>query len=164
MVRWWWLDGDSDGEMVMVRWLFHFVYGASPPTHLASIPHQFAWFPKKIASPPQKFASFPPKISHFPTLFCGTLPRTKNYLQNIFDIFFIFEFELEPHILPRLMPDKKIYHFQIPKTTPTNGLKKWLFWWFMRLVRVPPYESWANRSNFFSFWEKGFFWGGQNLL
>ena len=26
--------------------------------------------------------------------------------------------ELEPHILPRLMPDKRIYNFLIPRTTP----------------------------------------------
>ena len=30
----------------------------------------------------------------------------------------------------------------------------------MRFVRVPPYESWANLTNFFSSWENGdFFWG-----
>ena len=45
--------------------------------------------------------------------------------------------ELEPHILQRLMPDKRIYHFQTPRTTPTNGLKSDFFWWFMRFVRVP---------------------------
>ena len=34
------------------------------------------------------------------------------------------------------------------------------FWWFMRLVRVPPYESWANWTNFLGSWENGkFFWG-----
>ena len=33
------------------------------------------------------------------------------------------------------------------------------FWWFMRFVRVPPYEIWANRTNFYSSWENGdFFW------
>ena len=32
--------------------------------------------------------------------------------------------ELEPHILPRLMPDKRIYDFQIPRTTPTNSMNK----------------------------------------
>ena len=32
--------------------------------------------------------------------------------------------ELEPHILPRLMPDKRIYDFQIPRTTLTNSMKK----------------------------------------
>ena len=35
------------------------------------------------------------------------------------------------------MPDKRIYHFQTPRTTPTNGLKSDFFWWFMRFVRVP---------------------------
>ena len=44
---------------------------------------------------------------------------------------------MEPHILQRLMPDKRIYHFQTPRTTPTNGLKSDFFWWFMRFVRVP---------------------------
>ena len=30
----------------------------------------------------------------------------------------------------------------------------------VRFVRVPPYESWANWTNFCSFWENGdFFWG-----
>ena len=34
-----------------------------------------------------------------------------------------------------------------------------LFWWFMRFVRVPPYEIWANRTKFYSSWENGdFFW------
>ena len=33
------------------------------------------------------------------------------------------------------------------------------FWWFMRFVRVPPYEIWANQTNFYSSWENGdFFW------
>ena len=31
--------------------------------------------------------------------------------------------ELEPHILSRLMSDKKIYNFQVHRTTSTNGLK-----------------------------------------
>ena len=37
---------------------------------------------------------------------------------------FGFNFLLEPHILPRMTPDKRIYNFQIPRTTPTDGLKK----------------------------------------
>ena len=38
--------------------------------------------------------------------------------------------------------------------------KSGFFWWFMRFVRVPPYESWENRTNFLSSWENGdFFWG-----
>ena len=32
----------------------------------------------------------------------------------------------------------------------------------LRFVRVPPYESWANWTNFFSSWENGDFFWGQN--
>ena len=38
-----------------------------------------------------------------------------------------FNFWWQPHILLRLTPDKRIYNFRIPRTTPTHGLKKWLF-------------------------------------
>ena len=31
---------------------------------------------------------------------------------------------LQPHILLRLTPHKRIYNFQIPKTTHSNGLKR----------------------------------------
>ena len=48
-------------------------------------------------------------------------------------IYFGF-FLLQPHILLRLTPDKRIYNFQIPGTTPTNGLKKLLFQWFVRVL------------------------------
>ena len=34
------------------------------------------------------------------------------------------EIELELQVLSRLMPDKRICNFQIPKTIPTNGLTK----------------------------------------
>ena len=40
---------------------------------------------------------------------------------------FGFKFLLQPHILLILTPDKRIYNFRIPRTTPTHGLKKWLF-------------------------------------
>ena len=34
------------------------------------------------------------------------------------------------------------------------------FSWFMRFVRVPPYENWAFWTNFYFSWENGeFFWG-----
>ena len=46
--------------------------------------------------------------------------------------------ELEPHILPRLMPDKRIYDFQIPRTTPTNSMKKWLSQWVYEVRKGPP--------------------------
>ena len=46
--------------------------------------------------------------------------------------------ELEPHILPRLMPDKRIYDFQIPRTTLTNGLKKVTFQWVYEVRKGPP--------------------------
>ena len=71
--------------------------------------------------------------------------------------------QLEPHILPRLMPDKRIYDFQIPRTTLTNGLKKWLFSGFMRFVRVPPYENWAFWTNFYFSWENGEFFGVKHV-
>ena len=61
--------------------------------------------------------------------------------------------ELEPHILPRLMPNKRIYNFQIPRTTPSNGLKKLLFQGSYEICKVLPYENWANWTNFFSSWE-----------
>ena len=35
------------------------------------------------------------------------------------------------------------------------------FWWFLRFVRVPPYESWANWTNFLSSCENGKFFLGQ---
>ena len=37
------------------------------------------------------------------------------------------EIELELQVLSRLMPDKRICNFQIPKTIPTNGLTKSYF-------------------------------------
>ena len=53
-----------------------------------------------------------------------------------------------------LMPDKRIYNFQTPRTIPTNGLKKWPF-----LVLYEVYESWANWTIFLGSWENGeFFW------
>ena len=33
--------------------------------------------------------------------------------------------------------------------------KSGFFWWFMRFVRVPPYESWANWTNFYFSCENG---------
>ena len=34
------------------------------------------------------------------------------------------------------------------------------FSWFMKFVRVPPYENWAFWTNFYFSWENGeFFWG-----
>ena len=68
--------------------------------------------------------------------------------------------DLEPHILQRLMPDKRIYHFQTPRTTPTNVLKSDFFLVVYEVRKGPPYESWANRTNFLSSWKNGeFFWG-----
>ena len=40
---------------------------------------------------------------------------------------FGLNFLLEPHILPRMTPIKRIYNFQIPRTSPTDGLKKVTF-------------------------------------
>ena len=54
----------------------------------------------------------------------------------------------------------RIYNFQIPQPPKLMVWKSDFFWWFMRFVRVPPYESWANWTNFLSFWENcEFFWG-----
>ena len=49
-----------------------------------------------------------------------------------------FKFLLQPHILLRLTPDKRIYNFQIPRTTPTNGLKKLLFQGFLEVRKGTP--------------------------
>ena len=46
--------------------------------------------------------------------------------------------KIELELLPRLMPDKRIYHFQIPRTTPTNGLKNLLFQGVYEVRRGPP--------------------------
>ena len=43
----------------------------------------------------------------------------------------------------------------MPRTTPTIGLKKRLFLGLLRFVRVPPYESWANWTNFYFSCENG---------
>ena len=72
--------------------------------------------------------------------------------------------ELEPHILPRLMPDMKIYNFQIPRTTPTDGLKKLLFLEVNEVRKGPPYKSWANWTNFLSSWENGDFFGVKTVV
>ena len=48
-----------------------------------------------------------------------------------------FQFFLQPHILLRLTPDR-IYNFQIPGTTPTNGLKKLLFQGFLEVRKGTP--------------------------
>ena len=34
----------------------------------------------------------------------------------------------------------------------------------MRFVRVLPYESWANWTNFFSSWENSDFWGVKSFV
>ena len=39
--------------------------------------------------------------------------------------------------------------------------KSYFFMGSVRFVRVPPYESWANWTNFCSSWENGDFFGGQ---
>ena len=62
------------------------------------------------------------------------------------------------------MPAKRIYHFQTPRTTPTNGLKKWLFLVVFEVRKGPPYEIWANRTNFYSSWENGEFFRGCALF
>ena len=37
------------------------------------------------------------------------------------------------------------------------------FRWSMRFVRVPPYESWANLTNFCNSWENGEFFGVKSV-
>ena len=76
--------------------------------------------------------------------------------------------ELEPHIVPRLMPDKRNYHFQIPRTTPTYGLKKWLFEGAYE-VRKGTYSlmnhgSWANWTNFWVPGKTVKFFGVKNVV
>ena len=63
--------------------------------------------------------------------------------------------ELEPHNLPRLMSDKRIYHFQIPRTTPTNDLKKVIF--------LVVYEVYEQIGSTFLVPEKTVIFLGSNL-
>ena len=73
-----------------------------------------------------------------------------------------FNFWWQPHILLRLTPDKRIYNFRIPRTTPTHGLKKVTFWGGLWFVRVPPYESGVKLTNFSFSWQNcEFFWSQQ---
>ena len=57
---------------------------------------------------------------------------------------FGFNLLLEPHILPRMTPDKRIYNFQIPRTTQTDGLKKWLFQEVYQVRKGPPLWKWSQ--------------------
>ena len=48
----------------------------------------------------------------------------------------------------------------LPLSDTLNHPNQWseksdFFWWFMSFVRVPPYESWANWTNFYFSWENG---------
>ena len=62
-----------------------------------------------------------------------------------------FKFSLQPHILLRLTPDKRIYNFQIPRTTPTNGLKKLLFQGFLEVRKGTPLWNFAKLDQLFEF-------------
>ena len=62
-----------------------------------------------------------------------------------------FKFLLQPHILLRLTPDKRIYNFQIPRTTPTNGLKKLLFQGFLEVRKGTPLWNFAKLDQLFEF-------------
>ena len=52
------------------------------------------------------------------------------------------------------MPDKRIYNFQIPRTTPTNGLKKWLFHGLCEVRKGPPLWKWSKIDQLFIFLAK----------
>ena len=57
--------------------------------------------------------------------FCGTYYLYAAYLappiKSGHNVWGGTKIELEPHIIPRLMLDKKIYNIQIPRTTPSSG-------------------------------------------
>ena len=61
------------------------------------------------------------------------------------------------------MPDKRIYPFQTPKTIPTSGhwsLFRVSFRHLSLFIRVLPYESEVNLTNFYLSWENGeVLWG-----
>ena len=64
-----------------------------------------------------------------------------------------FNFWWQPHILLRLTPDKRIYNFRIPRTTPTHGLKKWLFEGSV-VRKGPPLWKWSKIDQLFIFLAK----------
>ena len=72
--------------------------------------------------------------------------------------------ELEPHILPRLMPDKRIYNFQIPRTTPTNGLKKLLFQGVYEVRKGPPLWKWSKIDQLYIFLAKWWIFVGPKVF
>ena len=72
--------------------------------------------------------------------------------------------EFEPHILPRLMPDKRIYDFQIPRTTLTNGLKKWFFQWVYEVRKGPPLWKLGILDQLLFFLGKRWIFLGSNML
>ena len=65
-----------------------------------------------------------------------------------------FKFWWQPHILLRLTPDKRIYNFWIPRTTPTHGLKKWLFDGVCEVRKGPPLWKWSKIDQLFIFLAK----------
>ena len=72
--------------------------------------------------------------------------------------------ELEPHILPRLMPDMRIYNFQIPRTTPTNGLKKLLFQGVYEVRKGPPLWKWSKIDQLYIFLAKWWIFVGPKVF
>ena len=54
--------------------------------------------------------------------------------------------------------------FRYLEPSKLMGWKTDFFWWFLRFVRVPPYEIWANWTNFFLVYEKTVIFLGPNLL
>ena len=61
--------------------------------------------------------------------------------------------ELELQVLSRLMPDKRICNFQIPKTIPTNGLTKSYFFFraSMRFVIMIKENTKLHQAPFIAF-------------
>ena len=58
------------------------------------------------------------------------------------------------------MPDKRIFNFQIPRTTPTNGLKKWLFPGVYEVRKGPPLWKLGKFDQLFEFLGKRWFFFG----
>ena len=75
-----------------------------------------------------------------------------------------FKFWWQPHILLRLTPDKRIYNFRIPRTTPTHGLKKWLFEGVCEVRKGPPLWKWSKIDQLLIFLAKWWIFLGPKVL
>ena len=62
------------------------------------------------------------------------------------------------------MPPIGIYNFQMPKTTPTDGLKMWLFLVVYEARKGPPLWKLSKLDQLFGFLRKRWIFLGSNLL